>query len=184
MRASTAPRDCLAPAHTAAYACANSFGLRAGIFCAFAPCCRASLASVAGRVRGRLSCVTVARAASAWLPSPPAPNQSSEPSVPRPRPVLLGVPTSPSRPGLGPGPTPPQAPGGMGDNTSPISVILVSSGSRGNKLLFRYPFQRSQEHPASQTSDGSSLELVFSGHLLRVVCVPPFASWSPVERAL
>ncbi|XP_036683260.1 GATOR complex protein NPRL3 isoform X5 [Balaenoptera musculus] len=40
----------------------------------------------------------------------------------------------------------------MGDNTSPISVILVSSGSRGNKLLFRYPFQRSQEHPASQTS--------------------------------
>ncbi|XP_036135069.1 GATOR complex protein NPRL3 isoform X4 [Molossus molossus] len=40
----------------------------------------------------------------------------------------------------------------MGDNTSPISVILVSSGSRGNKLLFRYPFQRSQEHPASQTN--------------------------------
>ncbi|XP_025130997.1 GATOR complex protein NPRL3 isoform X2 [Bubalus bubalis] len=40
----------------------------------------------------------------------------------------------------------------MGDNTSPISVILVSSGSRGNKLLFRYPFQRSQEHSASQTS--------------------------------
>ncbi|XP_043818795.1 LOW QUALITY PROTEIN: GATOR complex protein NPRL3 [Dromiciops gliroides] len=40
----------------------------------------------------------------------------------------------------------------MGDNTSPISVILVSSGSRGNKLLFRYPFQRNQEHPASQTN--------------------------------
>nr|XP_044986298.1 GATOR complex protein NPRL3 isoform X3 [Jaculus jaculus] len=40
----------------------------------------------------------------------------------------------------------------MGDNTSPISVILVSSGSRGNKLLFRYPFQRSQEHPAAQTN--------------------------------
>nr|XP_054309162.1 GATOR complex protein NPRL3 isoform X2 [Pongo pygmaeus] len=40
----------------------------------------------------------------------------------------------------------------MRDNTSPISVILVSSGSRGNKLLFRYPFQRSQEHPASQTN--------------------------------
>ncbi|KAL4835807.1 hypothetical protein H8958_005758, partial [Nasalis larvatus] len=39
----------------------------------------------------------------------------------------------------------------MRDHTSPISVILVSSGSRGNKLLFRYPFQRSQEHPASQT---------------------------------
>uniref|UniRef100_A0A2I3TP40 Uncharacterized protein n=1 Tax=Pan troglodytes TaxID=9598 RepID=A0A2I3TP40_PANTR len=43
----------------------------------------------------------------------------------------------------------------MRDNTSPISVILVSSGSRGNKLLFRYPFQRSQEHPASQTSPGT-----------------------------
>ncbi|XP_047389396.1 GATOR complex protein NPRL3 isoform X2 [Sciurus carolinensis] len=40
----------------------------------------------------------------------------------------------------------------MGDNTSPISVILVSSGSRGNKLLFRYPFQRSREHPAAQTN--------------------------------
>uniref|UniRef100_A0A2I3HGC8 GATOR complex protein NPRL3 n=1 Tax=Nomascus leucogenys TaxID=61853 RepID=A0A2I3HGC8_NOMLE len=40
----------------------------------------------------------------------------------------------------------------MRDDTSPISVILVSSGSRGNKLLFRYPFQRSQEHPASQTN--------------------------------
>uniref|UniRef100_H3ADZ8 GATOR complex protein NPRL3 n=1 Tax=Latimeria chalumnae TaxID=7897 RepID=H3ADZ8_LATCH len=40
----------------------------------------------------------------------------------------------------------------MGESTSPISVILVSSGSRGNKLLFRYPFQRNQEHPASQTS--------------------------------
>lgn len=50
-------------------------------------------------------------------------------------------------------PLPPPPPRGrMGDNTSPISVILVSSGSRGNKLLFRYPFQRSQEHPASQTS--------------------------------
>ncbi|XP_037669611.1 GATOR complex protein NPRL3 isoform X4 [Choloepus didactylus] len=40
----------------------------------------------------------------------------------------------------------------MGDDTSPISVILVSSGSRGNKLLFRYPFQRSPEHPASQAN--------------------------------
>ncbi|KAM4820289.1 GATOR1 complex protein NPRL3 isoform 3-T3 [Thomomys bottae] len=40
----------------------------------------------------------------------------------------------------------------MGDNTSPISVILVSSGSRGNKLLFRYPFQRSPEHPAALTN--------------------------------
>ncbi|CAO2642411.1 GATOR complex protein NPRL3, partial [Lemmus lemmus] len=48
------------------------------------------------------------------------------------------------------GPRP--GPHSMGDNTSPISVILVSSGSRGNKLLFRYPFQRSQEHPASQTN--------------------------------
>ncbi|NXR26143.1 NPRL3 protein, partial [Cinclus mexicanus] len=30
------------------------------------------------------------------------------------------------------------------------SVILVSSGSRGNKLLFRFPFQRGAEHPAAQ----------------------------------
>ncbi|KAK5613579.1 Nitrogen permease regulator-like 3 [Crenichthys baileyi] len=36
-----------------------------------------------------------------------------------------------------------------GDKTSPISVILVSSGSRGNKLLFRYPFQRATECPSS-----------------------------------
>nr|XP_008536590.1 PREDICTED: nitrogen permease regulator 3-like protein isoform X2 [Equus przewalskii] len=40
----------------------------------------------------------------------------------------------------------------MGDDTSPLSVILVSSGSRGNKLLFRYPFQRGREHPAAQTN--------------------------------
>ncbi|EMP26509.1 Nitrogen permease regulator 3-like protein [Chelonia mydas] len=33
---------------------------------------------------------------------------------------------------------------------SPISVILVSSGSRGNKLLFRFPFTRGPEHPAAQ----------------------------------
>ncbi|XP_059271857.1 GATOR complex protein NPRL3 isoform X6 [Mustela nigripes] len=50
----------------------------------------------------------------------------------------------------------------MGDNTSPISVILVSSGSRGNKLLFRYPFQRSQEHPASQTNKPRSRYAVTS----------------------
>lgn len=36
-----------------------------------------------------------------------------------------------------------------GDRTSPISVILVSSGSRGNKLLFRYPFQRVSENTSS-----------------------------------
>uniref|UniRef100_A0A8D3D9Y9 GATOR complex protein NPRL3 n=1 Tax=Scophthalmus maximus TaxID=52904 RepID=A0A8D3D9Y9_SCOMX len=39
-----------------------------------------------------------------------------------------------------------------GDRTSPISVILVSSGSRGNKLLFRYPFQRAADCPASVTA--------------------------------
>ncbi|NXI06703.1 NPRL3 protein, partial [Irena cyanogastra] len=38
----------------------------------------------------------------------------------------------------------------MGESTSPISVILVSSGSRGNKLLFRFPFQRGAEHLAAQ----------------------------------
>ncbi|XP_041086853.1 GATOR complex protein NPRL3-like isoform X2 [Polyodon spathula] len=39
----------------------------------------------------------------------------------------------------------------MGDKTSPVSVILVSSGSRGNKLLFRYPFQQIPENQSSQT---------------------------------
>ncbi|XP_056143532.1 GATOR complex protein NPRL3 isoform X2 [Lampris incognitus] len=39
-----------------------------------------------------------------------------------------------------------------GDRTSPISVILVSSGSRGNKLLFRYPFQRAAECPSTLTA--------------------------------
>uniref|UniRef100_A0A8C7ZGQ8 GATOR complex protein NPRL3 n=1 Tax=Oryzias sinensis TaxID=183150 RepID=A0A8C7ZGQ8_9TELE len=39
-----------------------------------------------------------------------------------------------------------------GDKTSPISVILVSSGSRGNKLLFRYPFQKVSESPSSLTA--------------------------------
>uniref|UniRef100_A0A4W3H2A6 NPR3 like, GATOR1 complex subunit n=1 Tax=Callorhinchus milii TaxID=7868 RepID=A0A4W3H2A6_CALMI len=39
----------------------------------------------------------------------------------------------------------------MGEESSPVSVILVSSGSRGNKLLFRYPFLRPQEQPGAQT---------------------------------
>ncbi|XP_056608635.1 GATOR complex protein NPRL3 isoform X3 [Triplophysa dalaica] len=39
-----------------------------------------------------------------------------------------------------------------GEKTSPISVILVSSGSRGNKLLFRYPFQGVSESTSSATS--------------------------------
>ncbi|CAL9693109.1 unnamed protein product [Knipowitschia caucasica] len=38
------------------------------------------------------------------------------------------------------------------DKTSPISVILVSSGSRGHKLLFRYPFQRVSDSPSSLTA--------------------------------
>ncbi|XP_034297263.1 GATOR1 complex protein NPRL3 isoform X3 [Pantherophis guttatus] len=37
----------------------------------------------------------------------------------------------------------------MGDTSSPVSVILVSSGSRGNKLLFRFPFQRGPGNPAA-----------------------------------
>ncbi|XP_072884345.1 GATOR1 complex protein NPRL3 [Hemitrygon akajei] len=40
----------------------------------------------------------------------------------------------------------------MGEDSSPISVILVSSGSRGNKLLFRYPFQRHRRQQGEQTS--------------------------------
>ncbi|XP_056108815.1 GATOR complex protein NPRL3 isoform X2 [Rhinichthys klamathensis goyatoka] len=39
-----------------------------------------------------------------------------------------------------------------GEKTSPISVILVSSGSRGNKLLFRYPFQKVSENTSSAAS--------------------------------
>lgn len=42
-----------------------------------------------------------------------------------------------------------------GDKTSPISVILVSSGSRGNKLLFRYPYQKVAECPSSLSGRGS-----------------------------
>uniref|UniRef100_A0A4W4DUZ0 GATOR complex protein NPRL3 n=1 Tax=Electrophorus electricus TaxID=8005 RepID=A0A4W4DUZ0_ELEEL len=34
----------------------------------------------------------------------------------------------------------------------PISVILVSSGSRGNKLLFRYPFLKVSENTSSTTT--------------------------------
>uniref|UniRef100_A0A3B3QCY1 GATOR complex protein NPRL3 n=1 Tax=Paramormyrops kingsleyae TaxID=1676925 RepID=A0A3B3QCY1_9TELE len=44
---------------------------------------------------------------------------------------------------------PEAAPHKSDGRTSPISVILVSSGSRGNKLLFRYPFQRVPEDAAS-----------------------------------
>ncbi|XP_077415343.1 GATOR1 complex protein NPRL3 isoform X3 [Vanacampus margaritifer] len=39
-----------------------------------------------------------------------------------------------------------------GHKTNPISVILVSSGSRGNKLLFRYPFQRTAECSSSHAA--------------------------------
>ncbi|KAM6957665.1 GATOR1 complex protein NPRL3 isoform 3-T3 [Aplochiton taeniatus] len=54
-----------------------------------------------------------------------------------------------------------------GEKTSPISVILVSSGSRGNKLLFRYPFQRVAECPSSLTSkQRSPYALNTSGEVL------------------
>ncbi|XP_017574490.1 GATOR complex protein NPRL3 isoform X2 [Pygocentrus nattereri] len=39
-----------------------------------------------------------------------------------------------------------------GENNSPISVILVSSGSRGNKLLFRYPFLKVSENTSSSAT--------------------------------
>ncbi|XP_053328080.1 GATOR complex protein NPRL3 isoform X4 [Spea bombifrons] len=44
----------------------------------------------------------------------------------------------------------------MGENSNPISVILVSSGSRGNKLLFRYPFQKNPEMYSSLTDNPRS----------------------------
>lgn len=98
---------------------------------------RASGASVAG---------VLARS-----PSPAPSHLPQAPHVPGPRPSQ-SFPTPHARPARPPPSPPSGSHGSMGDNTSPISVILVSSGSRGNKLLFRYPFQRSQEHPASQTS--------------------------------
>ncbi|XP_069785241.1 GATOR1 complex protein NPRL3 isoform X2 [Narcine bancroftii] len=55
----------------------------------------------------------------------------------------------------------------MGEDADPISVILVSSGSRGNKLLFRYPFQRHPEQPGEQSSKPRS----------------PYAFHSPAESA-
>ncbi|XP_046893442.1 GATOR complex protein NPRL3 isoform X2 [Hypomesus transpacificus] len=54
-----------------------------------------------------------------------------------------------------------------GEKTSPISVILVSSGSRGNKLLFRYPFQRVAECPSSlATKQRSPYALNTTGDVL------------------
>ncbi|XP_067088775.1 GATOR complex protein NPRL3 isoform X2 [Osmerus mordax] len=54
-----------------------------------------------------------------------------------------------------------------GEKTSPISVILVSSGSRGNKLLFRYPFQRLTECPSSlPTKQRSPYALNTAGDVL------------------
>ncbi|XP_038638046.1 GATOR complex protein NPRL3 [Scyliorhinus canicula] len=49
-----------------------------------------------------------------------------------------------------------QPPPSWGEDTNPISVILVSSGSRGNKLLFRFPFQLQQEQQGAQSSKPSS----------------------------
>ncbi len=50
-----------------------------------------------------------------------------------------------------------------GEKTSPISVILVSSGSRGNKLLFRYPFQRASENTSAAACKCSSSSVCNSG---------------------
>ncbi|XP_062999012.1 GATOR1 complex protein NPRL3 isoform X3 [Elgaria multicarinata webbii] len=50
----------------------------------------------------------------------------------------------------------------MEESSSPISVILVSSGSRGNKLLFRFPFQRGPGSPAAQTGKPRSRYVVNS----------------------
>ncbi|KAM4598543.1 GATOR1 complex protein NPRL3 isoform 2-T2 [Polymixia lowei] len=53
-----------------------------------------------------------------------------------------------------------------GDKTRPISVILVSSGSRGNKLLFRYPFQRVPVCPALTAKQRSPYVLNTTGDVL------------------
>ncbi|XP_010873161.1 GATOR complex protein NPRL3 isoform X2 [Esox lucius] len=53
-----------------------------------------------------------------------------------------------------------------GEKTSPISVILVSSGSRGNKLLFRYPFQRVAGCTSLTTKQRSPYALNTTGDVL------------------
>ncbi|KAG8508954.1 GATOR complex protein NPRL3, partial [Galemys pyrenaicus] len=72
------------------------------------------------------------------------------------------APAPPPPPAPRPPPRPAPRRASMGDSSSPISVILVSSGSRGNKLLFRYPFQRGRERRASQTSRPRSRHAVSS----------------------
>lgn len=104
---------------------------------------------------------------------PPGPGRSCGRRVPVSAPPPPDVRQGPPpRPRADPSPG---LPAGWGTTPAPISVILVSSGSRGNKLLFRYPFQRSQEHSASQTSKWAPrrrLSLAVSGEAgYRVVSV-------------
>uniref|UniRef100_UPI00358F6E28 GATOR1 complex protein NPRL3 isoform X2 n=1 Tax=Myxine glutinosa TaxID=7769 RepID=UPI00358F6E28 len=51
------------------------------------------------------------------------------------------------------------------DRTNPISVILVSSGSRGNKLLFRYPFQRKTKQQTASTCRRNRFAIVCAGEV-------------------
>lgn len=60
----------------------------------------------------------------------------------------------------------------MRDTSSPVSVILVSSGSRGNKLLFRFPFQRGPGNPAAQIGE----ELARARW---AAAAPPRKAWPP-----
>lgn len=122
------PGEDPAPAHRAARACADAPSPRARVLRAFAWPCLGSLASPEARGFGdcRAGPAGLAPGAGHW----------------RPGACARQAPQSRLSPGRG----------AMGDDTSPLSVILVSSGSRGNKLLFRYPFQRGREHPAAQTS--------------------------------
>uniref|UniRef100_A0A8C7ZD75 GATOR complex protein NPRL3 n=1 Tax=Oryzias sinensis TaxID=183150 RepID=A0A8C7ZD75_9TELE len=69
----------------------------------------------------------------------------------------------------------------MLNKTSPISVILVSSGSRGNKLLFRYPFQKVSESPSSLTAQPCvAFSLLFAFFLLFLWPDSHFREQSPL----
>lgn len=53
-----------------------------------------------------------------------------------------------------------------GEKNSPISVILVSSGSRGNKLLFRYPFVKVSENTSSTASKCPAKSMIFGSSIV------------------
>ena len=43
----------------------------------------------------------------------------------------------------------------MGDNLTPLSMLLVKDGSRGDKLLFKYPYCFELPSPINSNKDTS-----------------------------